>query len=206
MRTTWIISDPPCPEDRTLLGGQRGGQRSHLFDLRFLHWDVRSCCTKGKGVSSQLSVPWVITALRLHSNSLSESAFFLETAIAGATLKGDERDERFHRQPPKPATDYWKHFNLIPKSVTDNRNPIYWGEAVTLRAARTMIVPWGLWEKNPFTSKLDTKACPEGKWHDLDISVNYCEIPTVPKDCMSPINLLWCLTLSIEWFLWVQQV
>ena len=52
-----------------------------------------------------------------------------------------------------------------------------------------MTVPRGPGEKNPFTSKLNTKAAPESKWYDPDVSVDYCEISTVPSDCMSPINL-----------------
>lgn len=50
------------------------------------------------------------------------------------------------------------------------------------------------------------KACLEGKWYDLDVSVNYYKIPTATTKGMSPINLLGYLTSSIERFLWLKEV
>lgn len=108
MRTTGIISDSPWPLRQNLARWSvcRSEIKLVLSSVSPLRLSVRSWCARGKDVSCQLRVPWVSTGLRPHSDSLSEAAFFLENVIAGASLKGDERDERVHRQPPKPASNH----------------------------------------------------------------------------------------------------
>ena len=164
MRATWIISDTPLPWRQNTARWPAWGSEIKLVwsSVSPLRLSVRSCCARRKDVSSQLSVPRVSTGLRPHSNSLSEAAFFLANAIAGATLRGGDRHGRFHRRPPNQATNYWKHFNLIPERVTDNHNPIY-RRCSYCKGSKGNDCSPGTWRENSIHFKTEHRGF-SGKW------------------------------------------